>query len=68
MKFYYDEPKQVKFLEDVGDGETVEHYGIAYQDVIICGCCGSIVHADDVIEIITTYSYWVPLEDEIHGE
>ena len=48
MKFYYDEPKQVKFLEDVGDGETVEHYGIAYQDVIICGCCGGIIEKDEV--------------------
>ena len=36
---YYDIPTQVKFF-DFGSEEPYWIGGIAFQDVIICGCCG----------------------------
>ena len=38
-KIYYDDPTQVKFWD--ADGY---HWigGVAYHDVIICGCCGGV--------------------------
>lgn len=45
--FYYSLPTQVKFWDVDGD-----HYvgGIAYQDLIICGCCGGLIPIQDVYE------------------
>ena len=40
---YFEFPKQVKFL-DLGDtqGEEIWHDGIAIDDSIICGDCGTV--------------------------
>lgn len=45
--FYFPLPTQVKFWDVDGD-----HYigGIAYQDYIICGCCGGLIPINEVYE------------------
>lgn len=81
---HFDIAKQVRFL-DLGDThkEEVWHGGIAIDDNIICGCCGTIFDIKDyfadweeygkedypnVEAPIEVYDYWVPLSDEIKGE
>ena len=81
---YFVIAKQVKFL-DLGDthGKEVWHGGIAIEDNIICGCCGTILSIEEIFEDwndfgkdehpnveapIEIYDYWVPLSDEIKGE
>ena len=81
---YFDFPKQVRFL-DLGDtqGKEVWHGGIAIDDSIICGCCGTVLPIADIftdweeygkenypnVEApIVIYDYWVPLSKEIIGE
>lgn len=47
-KRYY-EPTQVTFLPEEGDivdGDDFLH-GIAFYDVIICGCCGGIFEIEE---------------------
>lgn len=69
----FDRPTQVKFL----DGDT-ENYigGIAFEDKIICGCCGCIFEIDDLIEeadptdprpVIVSLE-WVDISNEIKGD
>ena len=44
---YYGTPCQIRFY----DAATANYYGgIAYQDVIFCGCCGSTIPIEDVIK------------------
>lgn len=61
MRDFYDEPTMVKFLDPnyFEDGanydyrEEGEEYwlgGIAYQDCIICGCCGGTFAIDELKE------------------
>ena len=71
---YYGTPCQVRFY----DAATGNYYGgIAYQDVIFCGCCGSIIPIKDVInnafrvkmsadEAIVELE-WIDLSDIIKG-
>lgn len=47
MKYFYDEPKQVRFYVDAEEGYCG---GIAYHDEIICGCCGGIFEIADVVD------------------
>lgn len=44
--FKFSEPTQVKFFDFNSDEERWIG-GIAYQDVIICGCCGAEISLDD---------------------
>ena len=46
MKTYYYEPTMVKFEDPDGENEWL--YGIAYQTVIICACCGGIFEIVDL--------------------
>jgi hypothetical protein len=47
---YYGTPCQVRFV-DCGDPKNITKCGgIAYQDFIICGCCGAILKIDDIIK------------------
>lgn len=62
MKSFYDVPTQVKFFSPE-DNEIIA--GIAYQNVVICGCCGGIFELDEV-QIIEDLS-WISLTDEILG-
>ena len=68
MNFY--KPTQVKFYDDYLEEF---HYGIAYHDIIICGCCGGVFEISEILEFapegiepITSYHDWVDLEDNIH--
>ena len=65
MEFFFDKPTQVRFWEDLEDGEKVKHYGIAYHDEIICGCCGGVVEAENVVAIDELE--WTPIEEFIEG-
>lgn len=70
---YFERPKQVKFYN--ADTEMWLG-GIAYQDVIICGCCGATfdineIYADgrpDDEDPIQIYDFWVDINDEIVGD
>ena len=81
---HFNFPKQVKFL-DLGDtqGKEVWHGGIAIDDTIICGCCGTAIPIEEIfadweeygkeeypnIEApIKIYNYWVDLDEEILGD
>lgn len=68
MKFC--KPVQVKFYDYYMEEY---HFGIAYDDVIICGCCGGAFEISEILEFapkdiepITVYHDWVDLEDSIH--
>ena len=56
VKSYYDYPTQVRFYDVDGD-----HYlgGIAYQDFIICGCCGATIEISEIIE--NTPKQFIPI-------
>lgn len=45
---FYPLPVQVKFSFDIGDGEKEILYGIAYQDEVICACCGGVFEIEEV--------------------
>ena len=57
------------------DAATNNYYGgIAYQDVIFCGCCGSIIPIEDIVNSAKMSSdeaivelEWVDLSDIIKG-
>lgn len=81
---HFEFPRQVRFL-DLGDtqGEEVWHGGIAINDSIICGCCGTVLSLEDIfadweeygkeeypnVEApVEIYEYWVDINEEIIGE
>ena len=60
--FNFDAPTQVKFMVE---GEDDYKGGIAFNDYIICGCCGGIIAFEDC-EVIETLS-WEDISNEIVG-
>ena len=67
-------PTQVVFADPDNAGQWLS--GIAYQDEIICGCCGGVFEIADVIEMahedgikcaIHQYHSWNDIADEIVG-
>ncbi len=50
IKEYYDFPTMVSFRQYYEDGEIERIYGIAYQDYIICACCGGRFEISILIE------------------
>ena len=83
MKTYYNEPTMVKCLDTTWEllGEETEEdrphlYGIAYRNELICGCCGSILEIEELIEgaeelgidLEWTELYWIDIIDAIKGE
>ena len=62
MKFFYEKPMQVKFKEKECDWQA----GIAYGDKIICCCCGALIKAKDIEEIIPLT--WIDITESIIGE
>lgn len=40
QKLFFESPTQVRFLND---DDNDWRGGIAYQNVIICGCCGAVI-------------------------
>lgn len=64
-KTFYDEPTQVQFIQIVDeDEEPIKRGGIAYQDYIICGCCGGIIPINEV-DAILEYLNWVDFSEFI---
>lgn len=67
---WFDVPTQVAWFD-----EDYYRAGIAYQDEIICACCGGISSIDEIIEFapagvtpIVVYENWADFTDEIIGE
>ena len=66
MKRYYETPTQVKWFDDL---EDVWVGGIAFGNVIICGCCGNIIKLDNFEKgEVVEYEDWIDIEKEIRGE
>ena len=72
MEKFFHAPVQVKFW----DGEHYS-YGIAFEDRIICACCGAVFEIKELYEtredkpeeeIIICYDTWVPFGEFIGDE
>ena len=70
MKTYFEVPTQVAYWDE-------DHYvgGIAYHDMIICGCCGGLMEIKEVIEFapvgvtpVIEYVIWNNVSSEIMDE
>lgn len=60
-------PKQVLFREE--DKSAREwNAGIAWGEMVICGCCGGTIPLDEIEEMEVFESGWVGLEAEIGGD
>ena len=73
---HYDKPTQVKFLDFDGE-EPYWIGGIAFHDVVICGCCGDTVEISELYEKAEECGYgyspiealiWIDISEEIKGE
>lgn len=60
MEFHI--PTQVMFRPYYEDDEY--YFGIAYQNMIICGCCGGVFELDGVVEVYP-YKEWADISDAI---
>lgn len=49
MKSYYTEPKIVRFVQPLEEGDTETIIGIATGDNIICACCGGVFETYSII-------------------
>lgn len=65
MKKFYDVPTQVLFRIVDDDSEILG--GVAYGEVVICGCCGAIIPLDEAIIEEEYPNDWTPISDEIIG-
>ena len=63
MKNFYEKPIQVAFIEKGDDADNSVNYGIAFQETVICACCGYIFNLAEVV--IVKELYWVSFKDEI---
>ena len=70
----YERPTQVVFADPENPGDWLS--GIAFQDSIICSCCGGVFEIEDVIRQATEdgvinpiyeYGTWNDLTDDIVG-
>ena len=73
---YYDAPTQVKFFDFEGEGPYWIG-GIAYHDVIICGCCGATIEISELYDMAEENGLgedpikvlnWNDIQSEIKGE
>ena len=74
-KTYFNKPTQVLFADPDNSGKWLA--GIAYEDVIICGCCGSVFEIADIVDCaredginwaIHEYDEWIDIGDAIVGD
>ena len=79
---YYEQPTMVRFFDPnyIDDYEVENRYetpmlgGIAYQDVVICGCCGGTFNLRELNEWNKTQNLeyeeleWIDIVDAIVGE
>lgn len=74
-ELYYSHPVQIRFWEP-----CVKRYvgAIAYKDFVICGCCGSLIPIQDIIDTAKEFSNmnedeaiveldWIDINQEIVG-
>ena len=84
-KMFFDSPTQVQFVDFEGcNNDYIEWKGgIAFRDVIICGCCGGIISLEEfwydwddwaekelkdlVSEPLKLFRHWVPISEDIVG-
>ena len=66
-KDYYPYPTQVRWGEMKDNGEIDEYFGIAYQDKIICGCCGFPADLNEDYIYVFEELEWVDISDAIEG-
>jgi hypothetical protein len=83
MRLFYEIPVMVQFRDpqwELCDGEDESERpwicGIGHRDVIICGCCGSALDIEELLEdaeaegIDLQYHElpWIDIKDEIRGD
>ena len=66
-KDFYPYPTQVRWGEMDDEGQLEEYFGIAYQEKIICGCCGKPIYLDEDYVYIFEELEWVDISDAIEG-
>ena len=64
-KDYYPYPTQVRWGEMDEEGQLEEHFGIAFKDKIICGCCGLPTDLDDEGIYVFEEFDWIDISDAI---
>lgn len=62
MKFY-SKPTQVIFEHD---NEVIA--GIAFQDKVICACCGEVFNLNSSSVIVISDLTWIDISEEITGD
>ena len=67
MKNFYEKPTQVAFIEEGDEADSSVNYGIAFQETVICACCGGAFALAKVI-IVKEYDLWVPFQGTIGEE
>ena len=70
-KMYFEIPTQVVWVDE----DNHAHAGIAYGDVIICGCCGGTQEIAEIYEFAPegvenpiTELEWISIREEIGGD
>ena len=70
-KMYFEQPTQVVWVDE----DNHAHAGIAYGDVIICGCCGGTQEIAEIYEFAPegvenpiTELEWTSIREEIGGD
>ena len=70
-KMYFENPTQVVWVDEDGQKQA----GIAYGDVIICGCCGGTQEISEIYEFAPegvenpiTELEWTSIREEIGGD
>jgi hypothetical protein len=70
-KMYFENPTQVVWVDE----DNHAHAGIAYGDVIICGCCGGTQEIAEIYEFAPegvenpiTELEWTSIREEIGGD
>lgn len=70
-KTYFEQPTQVVWVDE----DNHAHAGIAYGDVIICGCCGGTQEISEIYEFAPegvenpiTELEWTSIREEIGGD
>ena len=66
-KDFYPYPTQVRWGEMDDEGQLEEYFGIAYQEKIICGCCGKPIYLDEDYVYIFEEFDWIDISDAIEG-
>ena len=70
-KMYFENPTQVVWVDE----DNHAHAGIAYGDVIICGCCGGTQEIAEIYEFAPEgvenpiiELEWISVREEIGGD